>query len=342
MAILQMEKQAALIGGLMMWVLLLFNSPAAATVQVKIAALAPEGSPWIETFNRINTELHKQAGDQIQLKIYSGGVLGDETDMLRKMYIEQIHGAVLTSSTLAKIFPEIKVFQTPFLFRTSDEVDYVLKQMDAFFRKGFNDKGYRVVGWSEGGFVRMMSTKPVDTLDKLKKVKVWTWEDAPMARAIFDEAGVSAIPLSVPDVMVGLQTGLVDVVYAPPSGAIALQWFTKAKFMNDVPLIYLMGAIVIKNSFLKKLSPAQQNLLTASFSRHMDGLQAMVRKQNRDAIKVMEDYGVNILKVPEEEVQQFKELSAKALVKMGASGFSTQTLNELKGHLTSYRRTQKP
>jgi len=249
---------------------------------------------------------------------------------------------VLTSSTLALIFPEIRVFQVPFLFQTSDEVDYVLKKMDTFFRNGFSEKGFQVMGWSEGGFVRLMSTTPVDTLDKLKKVKVWIWEDAPMARAIFDEAGVSAIPLSVPDVMVGLQTGLVDVVYAPPSGAIALQWFTKAKFMNDVPLIYLMGGIVIKNSFMEKLSAAQQDLLTESFNRHMGGLQEMVRKQNREAIDVMVDYGVKILRVPDVEVQQFKELSAKALQKMGASGFSTQTLNVLKEHLAVYRRAQKP
>jgi TRAP-type C4-dicarboxylate transport system substrate-binding protein len=143
-------------------------------------------------------------------------------------------------------------------------------------------------------------------------------------------------------VLVGLQTGLVDVVYAPPSGAIALQWFTKTKFMNDVPLIYLMGGIVIKNSFMKKLSPAQQDLLEESFSRHMDGLQAMVRRQNEDAMKVMVDYGVKILTVPDDEVRQFKDLSAKALQKMSGNSFSPQTLSDLKEHLAVYRRSRKP
>ncbi len=315
---------------------------AAGPIQIKIATLAPEGSPWLQTFTRINEDLKKSASDQIQLKIYPGGVLGDERDMLRKIYIEQIHGAVLTSSTLGIIFPEIRAFQVPFLFQTSDEVDYVLREMDGFFRNGFEKKGFRVLGWSEGGFVRLMSTTPVETLDKLKKVKVWIWEDAPMARAIFDEAGISAIPLSVPDVMVGLQTGLVDVVYAPPSGAIALQWFTKAKMMNDVPLLYLMGGIVIKNSFLKKLNQTQQNLLIESFNRHMPGLQAMVRKQDREAIEVMVDYGVKILAVPEAEVEQFKGLAAKALQKTGQNTVATTTVDEIKKLLTDYRQGRKP
>jgi TRAP-type C4-dicarboxylate transport system substrate-binding protein len=267
--------------------------------------------------------------------------MGDEKDMLRKMYIEQIHGAVLTSSTLSKIFPEIRVFQVPFLFQTNDEVDYVLNKMDAFFRRGFHEKGFRVMGWSEGGFVQLMSTTPVETLEKLKKVKVWIWEDAPMAQAIFDEAGISAIPLSVPDVLVGLQTGLVDVVYAPPSGAIALQWFTRTGFMNDVPLIYLMGGIIAKDKVLKALSPANQKILQDSFNRHIGGLQTMVRKQNQEATQVMIDHGVKILKVPDDQVEQFKNLSTRALQKMRGENFSPQTLAELKAHLEQYRHKKK-
>jgi len=336
-----MLKQAGISLAVLFW-LAVPPGGAADTVQIKIAALAPEGSPWMKTFGRIDAELRQKTNGRLQLKVYPGGVLGDELDMLRKMYIGQIHGAVLTSSTLGLIFPEIRAMQAPFLFQTADEADYVMKQMDGFFRKGIEAKGYRVLGWSEGGFVYLMSTTPVETLDKLKKVKVWIWEDAPMARAIFDEAGISAIPLSVPDVLVGLQTGLVDVVYAPPSGAIALQWFTRTRFMNDVPLIYLMGAIVVRNSLMQQLDPAQRKLVEESFAAHMDELKAMVRRQNQEAIRVMTDYGVKILKVPDEEVERFKELSARALQKIGRENFSARTLTEVKKHLAQFRSGRKP
>lgn len=325
-------------------ILLLMIFPAnavAGAVQIKIATLAPEGSPWIKTFDAVDAELRKKTDNQVQLKIYPGGVMGDERDMLRKMYIGQIHGAVLTSSTLSTIFPEIRVFQVPFLFQANDEVDYVLEKMDTFFRKGFDEKGFRILGWSEGGFVQLMSTTPVETLEKIKKVKVWIWEDAPMARAIFDEAGVSAIPLSVPDVLVGLQTGLVDVVYAPPSGAIALQWFTRTKYMNDVPLIYLMGGIAAKDSVLKKLSAAHQKILKECFDHQIDGLQEMVRKQNMEATQVMIDHGIKILKVPDDQIEQYKSLSTRALQNMRGENFSPQTLTELKSHLETYRQKKK-
>lgn len=325
-------------------IILICASPpgsAAKKTVIKIATLAPEGSPWMQTFKAVATELKAKTAKQVNLRIYPGGVLGDEKDMLRKMYINQIQGAVLTSAGLSSIFPAIDVFQIPFLFEQHAEVDYVLSRMDGFFRRGFETQGYNLLGWSEGGFVRLLSTIPVDTLEKLKKAKVWTWEDAPMSKAIFDEAGVSAIPLSIPDVLVGLQTGLVEVVYAPPSGAIALQWFTKTKYMTDVPLIYLVGAVVIRQKIFKKISPPNQEILHQAFKRHMLQLKEMVRQQNQEAIRVMSKHGVKILKPPKDQVEAFKRLSEKAIAKMRNVGFSQEVQNTLKTHLHTYRSTPK-
>ena len=104
------------------------------TTVIKLATLAPEGSVWTEIFNGLNSELKEKTNNGVRLKIYAGGVLGDEKDMIRKIFVGQIHGAVLTSAGLSSIFNEMDVFQIPFLFETYDEVDYVLKKMDGFLK----------------------------------------------------------------------------------------------------------------------------------------------------------------------------------------------------------------
>ena len=317
------------------------GNAASKTRVIKLATLAPEGSAWTEIFNNLNTELKEKTKNGVRLKIYPGGVLGDEKDMIRKMYVGQIHGAVLTSAGLSTIFSEMDVFQIPFLFKTYDEVDYVLDKMDRFFKKGFEDKGYILPAWTEGGFIRLMSTKPMASLDDLRKAKVWTWEDAPMAKAIFDEAGISAIPLSLPDVQVGLQTGLVEVVYAPPSGAISLQWFTKTKYMTDVPLMYLIGGIVIKNNIFKKLSPAHRQVLLELCSKYMDQLKLVVRKENQEAIKVMSKHGVKLIRPSEEQIKGFKEVSARAMNRQIGKSFSKKIKDEVIGYVEEYRETKK-
>ena len=311
---------------------------AAKMLQIKIATLAPEGSSWLKTFHSIDAEVRAKTDKQVGFKFYPGGVLGDEKDMLRKMYIGQINGAALTSAGLSAIYSEMDVFQIPFLFKSYHEVDHILEEMTAFFQKGLEENGYILLGWSEGGFVRLMSTVPVATLDDLRKAKVWTWEGSPMTKAIFDQANVSAIPLSVPDVLVGLQTGLVDVVYAPPSGAISLQWFTKIKYMTDVKLIYLIGGLVIQKKVFNKISPDHQKILLETCRRQINELKATIRKENQEAIQVMVKYGVKIITPTAAQVDEFIKVSDQAMQRLEGKSFSKKIRDEVTAKIEAYRK----
>jgi TRAP-type C4-dicarboxylate transport system substrate-binding protein len=311
------------------------------SVVIKLGTLAPEGSSWMKTFNTLNTEVSKKTENKVQFRIYPGGVLGDEMDMLRKLKIGQIQGVALTSAGLSTLFKEMDVLQIPFLFQSYEEVDTVLKKMDSFFRKGFEDNGYILLGWSEAGFVYLMSTLPISSVADLRKAKVWVWEESPMSKAIFDEAGVKAIPLTVPDVLVGLQTGLVDVVYVPPTGAIFLQWFTKIKYMTDVPLLYLAGGVVVKKDIFKQIPQTSQNFILESFQQHLDQLKIITRNENRDAVKVMVKNGVKITTPSKDQIDEYKRLSNKAMGHISGQTFSKKVLDEVTSLLESYRRGGK-
>ena len=213
--------------------------------------------------------------------------------------------------------------------------------MDSFFRKGFEDNGYVLLGWSEAGFIYLMSTLPISSVSDLKKAKVWIWEETSMAKTIFDEAGVKAIPLSIPDVMVGLQTGMVDVVYAPPTGAISLQWFTKLKYITDVPLAYLAGGVIVRKDTFKQIPQTFQNILIESCQYHLDQLKVVIRNENQEAIKVMMKHGVKIVTPLKDQIDEFKRLSNKAIGHIGGQTFSKKVLDEVRSHLESYRREGK-
>jgi len=314
---------------------------AESSVTIKLATLAPDGSSWIKTFNDLNSEVKKKTENKVQFRIYPGGILGDEMDMLRKMKIGQIQGVALTSAGLSALFGEIDVLQIPFLFQTYEEVDAVLTKMDSFFRKGFEDNGYVFLGWSEGGFIYLMSTVPITSVADLQKAKVWIWEESPMSKTIFDEAKVSAIPLSIPDVLVGLQTGLVNVVYAPPTGAISLQWFTKVKYLTDVPLVYLAGAIVVRKETFHQISPSDQSTIIEISQRHLKQLKAITRNENREAIQVMIKHGTKIVTPSKDQIDEFKRLSNQAMSRLGSQSFSKKVLNEVSSILEGNRREGK-
>jgi TRAP-type C4-dicarboxylate transport system substrate-binding protein len=308
---------------------------------IKMATLAPEGSSWIKTFNTINAEVMEKTENKVKFKIYAGGVLGDEKDMLRKMQIGQIHGGGLTTAGLSVLFKDIDVLHIPFLFQDYGEVDYVLKNMGAYFKKGLEENGYILLGWSEAGFVYLMSTTPISSVRELKKAKVWIWHESPLAKAIFDEAGVAAIPLSVPDVLIGLQTGMVDVVYTPPTAAISLQWFTKIKYLTDVPLVYMGGGLVVKKDVFKKLPQSWQDTIIATFQRNLDQLKTLTRNENQEAITVMKKHGVKIVTPSGDQIAEFKRLSDTAMARLVNQSFSKKVMDDVAAYLETYRKGKK-
>ena len=311
-------------------------------VVIKLATLPPEGNSWVKMLNALNTEVMKKTENKVRFKIYAGGVLGDENDMLRKMKIGQIQAAALTSGSLSAIFKEINVLQIPFLFQNYDEVDFILKKMDALLKKGFEDNGYILLGFSEVGFVYLMSsTGPISSVADIKKAKVWIQEDSHVAKAVFDAAKVTAIPLSIPDVLVGLQTGLVDVVYIPPTGAISLQWFTKVKYLTNVPLAYIAGAIVISKDVFKHLPPAHQAILFESSQRHLGQLKAVARNENQEAIKVMVKHGVKIVTPSKEQIDELRKLSNDGMARITGKAFSRTTFDDVTSQLINYRKGVK-
>jgi TRAP-type transport system periplasmic protein len=307
-------------------------------VVLKIGTIAPEGSAWVKAFREINKELEQKTNKQVSLRLFPGGILGDEEDMLRKIKVSEIQGALLTGGGLGIIFKDIKILGIPFLFQNYREVDAVLANMDTFFQKGLLDNGFKSMGWAEQGFIYLLSKEPIKSAADLKKGKVWIWEDTQLGRAVFKELGVNAIPLPVTDVLMALQTGMVDTVYSSPLAAIAVQWFTKVSYMTDVPLAYSAGAVVLKKSDYEKITPAQRPIVEAAFKRQLTPLNEQLRKENEKAIQVLQAKGIKLVTPSARDLKELQALCFKGVATLGEDQFSKKSLEEVRNLLKTQRK----
>jgi TRAP-type C4-dicarboxylate transport system substrate-binding protein len=124
-----------------------------------------------------------------------------------------------------------------------------------------------------------MSKQPLASVADVRAAKVWVPDgDEGSARAL-RAFGVAPIPLSIADVLGGLQTGLIDSVAVPPVGAIALQWHTQLRHVTDLPLLYVYGLLVVANKPFAGLDVPDQ----AVVRRVMAGVVANV---NTDSAEV--------------------------------------------------------
>ena len=280
---------------------------------IKFATLATEGSTWMNVMKEFDQAIRKESNGRLGFKIYAGGVQGDEKDVLRKIRLGQLHGAGITGIGIGEIAKKVRILDAPFLFKSYEEVDSVSKQFHDTFARSFEEGGFVLLGMAEVGFVYALTNTPVTSPADLKGVKMWIWEGDPIAESMFDVLGVHPIPLSITDVMTSLQTGLIDGVYSPPLAAVVLQWFTRVKYMLDVPLADAQGAVVIVKSKFDQLPPDLQNILLNNGKIYFTKLTRLSREDNAKSVETLKKNGIQIISVQDKKLlSQYDDIGEKS------------------------------
>jgi TRAP-type C4-dicarboxylate transport system substrate-binding protein len=284
--------------------------------QLKIATLAPEGSSWMTEAHGAADEISKRTQGRVALRFYPGGTMGADAAVLRKMRIGQLQGGAVLAGGLSQVEPNTELYNLPLLFHDYEEVDAVRAVFDGQLIARLEKAGLASFGFLETGFVYLMSTEPVSRFDDLKGRKIWMPEGDSISRAIADASGLSPVPLAISDVLTGLQTGLVDTVAAPPVGAVALQWFTKAKYLTDLPVTYVYGTLVITDKAMDQLAPADRDAVREVLSNAIARLDHSAREDTRSAREALVRQGVTFIEPTDELRSRWYSVAADATKKL--------------------------
>jgi len=319
--------------------LLLAAFPAAAAgVTLKIATLAPDGTSWMQAMRTSAEEVSQRTEGRVKLRFYPGGVMGNDQSMLRKIRAGQLHGGAITGTGLSSIEPDGQVYGLPFTFRSYDEVDSVRERIDPLLIEDLKRNGYISYGINEAGFAYLMSSRPIREIGDLKDRKVWAPEGDQISIRGLQAVGVSPIQLPLTDVLTGLQTGLIDTVGNTPTGAIALQWHTRVKYLTDLPLLYTFASLLIHEKALKRVSEPDRRILQESIGQATDKINAQIRKDNREAREALAQQGISFVSPSDKEMDQWQEAVVSATDQLAAEGvFSEQRLELLRKTLREYR-----
>jgi TRAP-type C4-dicarboxylate transport system substrate-binding protein len=305
---------------------------------IKFATLAPEGSTWMNVMREYDKEIREQTNGDVGFKIYGGGILGDEMDVLRKIRIGQVHAGGFTGVGLGEIYPPVRILEAPFLLKNYDEVDLVYEKFGDELAQGLAEKGYELLGWSEVGFVYVFSKESIATLEELKKTKMWVWQGDQLAETTFKTFGLKPVPLSVLDVMTALQTNMVDGFYVSPLGAIALQWFTRVKYMLDIPLTDGSGAVLISKKMFDKIPEEYQMILKKLGKKYLQKLTHLSREDNETSIETLKENGIKVSSAQDAATLAiYNEVGAQARRELVGKFYSQDLLDRFESALNTFR-----
>lgn len=305
----------------------------------KIATLSPEGSFWMVEMRKAADSIAQKTDNRVKFRFYPGGVMGNDAAVLRKIRVGQLQGAALSGGTLARQAPDTQIYNIPLLFNSYAEVDHVRKHMDGEMEQAFEKAGFVNFGLAEGGFAYIMSKNPIATTDELTRQKIWAPSDDSAAQAAAETFNFSPTPLSLGDVLTGLQTDLINTVTTSPVAAIALQWHTQIKHITDLPLAYFYALMVIDQKAFAKVDAADQKIVRDIMRQAFVNIGQQNRKDNDSAFSVLRDQGINMITPNEQQLAQWYTMTRSASgLFVDKAGINKSLLTRIEQLLAEYRK----
>ena len=271
---------ASLAASLMMLAL----SPCASLAQtkLKVATVAPKGTPWSALLDKVKKRLYKDSDKALRLKVFYGGRLGGEKETARDTRQGRVHMWAGSTAALATIVPELYALEMPFLFESDEEADFVIDNYarphveKLLAKRGFVLYQFAENGWHGIGLRDRCVTGP----ESLKGVKLRSQEAAVYLDA-FKALGANPIEMSVPEVLPALKQGTVDGFSNTPLFAFATSWYQGIKYFTPTHHVYQPAIVVYSKKWFDKQTAEHQKLLLAN----IDGFQ----KEGRQGVRKIQN-----------------------------------------------------
>lgn len=251
---------------LVLGALLLASGPAAAQeeVVVKVGTVAPDGTPWSELLNRVKARFKKESNDRIKTKVYFGGRLGGEKEMVRETREGRIQMWGGSTAAMATVVPELYVLESPFLFESDDEADFVLdKYALPHVKKLLEAKGFVFFQFSENGWHGLaLKDACVKSLADLKGKKIRS-QEATIHLDAFKALGANPVEMAVPEVLPSLKQGVVDGFSNTPLFSFATSWHQGVAYYTVTDHIYQPAVIVYSKKWFDQQPKELQAILLA-------------------------------------------------------------------------------
>jgi TRAP-type transport system periplasmic protein len=287
---------------------LVAHSVAQAQIVIKLGTIAPEQSVWHDALLRIRQDWRDISNGQVELRIYAGGVLGGEDEMIRKMQRRGLDALAISGSALPQIDNIVSCLEIPLLFDSYEQLDRVRRSVAPELEATLESRGYKVLGWLEAGWVHFFAKSAVRVPDDLRRQRLWISTGAPESERLFNQFGFRVVALPVTDMLTGLQTGLIDAIDVPPLFALVDRSYREAPYMTDLGFSPLNSAMLMNLSVWQSVPQEFQARFIESVHSAIERLRTEIQTAEREAVQEMVARGLTVVDLDAAAIGEWKAL----------------------------------
>jgi tripartite ATP-independent transporter DctP family solute receptor len=240
--------------------------------------------------------LSEYSNGQMTVKIYAGGQLGTEREMLELLQLGSLAMTKVSASPLEGFAPAMQIFSIPYVFRDNAHFWKVLNSdIGKSLLNGLQSFRLKGMGYYDAGSRSFYTTnKPIHTPADLKGLKIRVL-NSPTAVKTVRAMGAAATPVSWGELYTALQQGVVDgAENNPPSYYISRHYEIAGYYSLDehtaVPDV-LLCSLHVWNS----LNAQQQEWLEKAMADSVIYQRELWAESTRDSLAKVIEAGVEVI-----------------------------------------------
>ena len=296
-------------------------SAGAGAENVKLSTLVPAGTSWHKALLDMGNAWNKDTAGRVTLTVFAGGQQGDEATAIKKMRTDVLQASFLSNVGLAELDEAFNVFGMPFFIESPDEEAAVEKKLTPVIEQRLNAKGFHLLCWGNAGWLQVFSKKPLKSLADVKAAKLYSTKGNDKWYQWYVSNGFHPVPLLPADVPTQLKlgTGLIDTAPYPPYLAMTLRVFDDAKYMLDLKIAPLTGALLVSQSAWNRITPDDRAKVTAAAQALEARVRAEAPAQDVESVKVMSSRGLQVTTLDAKALGEFRAAATQLVSTMRGS-----------------------
>lgn len=283
-------------------------------------------------------EVEKLSGGKMKLRTIGAAALGSDVQMQQALIGGAQEMMVGSTATLVGITKEMSLWDTPFLFNTTEEADALLdgpvgkKVMDKLPEKGL----VGLVYWENGFRNTTNSKKPIQTAEDFEGIKLRVMQN-PVYLETFKLLGANPVPMAFSELFPALETKTVDGQENPYTTILSSKFYDVQKYVTATNHVYSPWILLVSKKYWDALSKDEQKVLmdAAVASR------AFERKDTREAstkaLAELQAKGMQFSKLSSKETDRLRDRLTRVNASIAAN-VGMDLWNETQAQLSKLRK----
>ena len=292
-----------------------YAATAQAAIEIKLAHVCPATGDRLEESAQIFKKfVEEKSNSELIVKTFPASQLGGERELLESIQMGTLECGTITNAPFSNFVKETLVFDIPFVFTSAEQAHKVLDGPfgDKLREIVLQKTGIRTLVYGENGLRHFTTTKVAAHSPKdLAGLKLRVMEN-PAHMEMIRGMGAIPTPMAFAELYTALSQGVVDGQENPVSLIQSMRFYEVQKYMIMTGHLYAPYLFVFNNDFFQSLSKEHQAILEEGAKLWRQEERARNVAQSERGVKFMQDQGIEVINLTDEEKAQFQKATKSA------------------------------